>query len=444
MKYLRLRWIFKGLFSLLLTTITVSLSQVSSAQVQNYYVSSTGNDGNDGSQARPWKTLSRANVALSLGAAGTVVHIAPCQTNNPCYTGTINLSRSGTASQRITWQSDTPQGAKVDGVINVSGSYVTVKDFDITDTSTADDGITTLYNSSPPVYGQFVQLLGNYIHDVQFSTSPGCSGNSGILVAAGSHDFVVDSNIILRAGHWGGCSSTGGSGAHGLYIAGYHGTVTNNQVSNVAGYGIHLYHNPCQNVISNNTIFHNYTGGIQMAGPADGLSPCSSTGNDYSSVNNNLVVRNAFGATQGGTPHAHYGIIFGTSGLGSHNKAFNNFLAANITDGGGQMNSIFVSGGVPAPAQGGNISQSSTAGIFVNYQDDGSGDYHLVTNSPAAAAGAASSSTVCASSPGLSSCVPNMDIAENVRSQDLSIGAYEMITSSSAPNAPTGLTATVQ
>jgi parallel beta-helix repeat protein len=254
----------------------------------------------------------------------------------------------------------------------------------------------------------------------------------------------VDSNIILRAGHWGGCSSTGGSGAHGLYIAGYHGTVTNNQVSNVAGYGIELYHNPCQNVISNNTIFHNYTGGIQMAGPADGLSPCASTGNDYGAVHNNLVVRNAFGATLGGTPHAHYGIIFGTSGLGSHNKAYNNFLAANITDGGGQMNSIFVSSGVPAPVQGGNLSQSSTTGIFVNYQDDGSGDYHLIAGSLAAGAGVATSSTVCASSPGMSPCVPNTDIAENVRSQDLSIGAYEMTTSSSAPSAPTGLTAVVQ
>ncbi|MGH9503934.1 MAG: right-handed parallel beta-helix repeat-containing protein [Terriglobales bacterium] len=432
MKYFR--------FPILFAIVTLMFSSFSFAQVQDYYVSSSGSDSNDGSQARPWKTFSHANSALSLGNGGTIVHITPCPTGGPCYTGTINLSRSGNASQGITWQSDVPQGAKIDGVINVSGSYVTVKDFDITDTSTADDGITTLYNSAPPVYGQFVRLLGNYIHDIEFSSSAGCGGNSGILIAAGSHDFVVDSNIILRAGHWGGCASTGGTSAHGLYIAGYHGTVTNNQVSNVAGYGIELYHNPCQNVIANNTVFHNWTGGIQMASPADGLSPCNSMGNDYGSVNNNLLVRNGFGT--GGTSHPHAGIIF-SSGTGSHNKALNNFLAANVDENGAASNIIRVLGGT-APLQSGTFSQTSSAGIFLNYQDNGSGDYHLATGSPALSAGTANSTSVCAASPGLSPCLPTTDIADNVRPQVLSVGAYETATSSSAPVAPTGLVAVVQ
>ena len=418
---------------------------LASAQVRDYYVASSGSDSNDGSQARPWKTLSFADSAFALGATGTVVHVASCPSTAPCYTGTINLGHSGTASQRVIWQSGTPQGAKIDGVVNIYGSYVTFKGFDITDTSTADDGITTIFNSSTPVYGQFVQLLENYIHDIRFSTSAGCTGNSGILIAAGSHDFIVDSNIVLRAGHWGGCSSTGGSGAHGLYISGYHGSVTNNQISNVAGYGIEMYHNPCQNVIANNTVFHNYTGRIQMAGAADGMAPCASSGNDYSSVNNNLLIHNGFGATLGGTSHPHYAIIFGSSGPGPHNKAFNNFMAGNITSGGGQMNSIFVSLGVPSPQQGGNIGQSTTSGILINYQDDGSGDYHLAADSPATSIGISDNATACAMTPGLSPCLPTTDLADALRPQVLSIGAYDSAVSSSTnPSAPTGLVATVQ
>ncbi len=55
-----------------------------------------------------------------------------------------------------------------------------------------------------------------------------------------------------------------------------------------------MYHDPCQSAIANNTVFHNYTQGIQVAGDPDNKwSGCAS--DDYNSVNNNLVVRNGYG-----------------------------------------------------------------------------------------------------------------------------------------------------
>ena len=58
----------------------------------DYYVSPNGSDSNDGSQARPWRTISHADAALTVGASttcsaasgwysqpgyGACVHIAP-------------------------------------------------------------------------------------------------------------------------------------------------------------------------------------------------------------------------------------------------------------------------------------------------------------------------------------------------------------------------------
>lgn len=390
------------------------------AQTPTKFASATGSSSSACTVGTPG-TIARCDA---IAVPGDVIQVLNSGAS-PTYLGTFNIKSSGTSSQRITWIAQTAHGPKFDGVVNISGSFVTWQGMDITDTSTAADGITTILNNTPPVYGQSVWILGNYIHDIRFSTSPGCAGgNSGILIAAGSGNFIVDSNIVLRAGNWGGCTTTQGTSAHGLYISGFNGLVTNNQVSNAAGYGIELFHNACENVIANNTVFHNYTGGIQMAAPADGLAPCAALGNDFGTVSNNLVIHNAFG-TGVGTLHANFGIIFGTSGPGAHNKAFNNFLAGNLTNGGGQLNAVFTSSGVPAPQLSGNLGQTATTGIFVNYQDDGSGDYHLTSGSTARNVGIGGTNP-CAVSPGITPCIPSADIVGLARptSNIQDIGAY--------------------
>jgi len=74
---------------------------------------------------------------------------------------------------------------------------------------------------------------------------------------------------------------------------------------------------------------------------------------------------------------------------------------------------------------GANVGTTMNTNIFVNYQDDGSGDYHLVSGSPAISAGTLTSATVCAASPGISPCVPTTDFSGKTRTTRIDIGAYE-------------------
>jgi len=435
-----------------------------------YYVSPSGSDSNSGSQVSPWRTLGFADAHLALATSGdTTVHVAACPGGSPCYGPTINLAKNGNASHRIIWQSDIRQGAKINGVVNLYCSYCDFTGFDVENlagngASNNLDGINTNLNSGSPIYGTFQRITHNVVHDVFFSTSQGtgsgeCAGNSGINIASLSHDILVDSNIVKRVGKWGGCPTSGGgddgTGAHGIYVAGFHNKITNNQVSSAAGYGIESYHNVCENAIANNLLYHNFTGGIQIAG-LDGNSypTCSVTpGNDdYTSVNNNLAMDNGFCLSCPHTSHIHAGILFGSSGggsTGSHNKAFNNFLAHNFDESGSPINSIRTYTGNTAPTAGGNIGQSSTAGILDNYQSDGSGDYHPASGSPVIGAGT-SSLTACASAPGISTgCIPTVDFDGTASPSPPSIGAYNFGGSvppppGQPPLAPTGVSATVQ
>jgi parallel beta-helix repeat protein len=441
-------------------------SATSSVSGANYYVASTGNNANNGTTAStPWQTLNYADTHLTLASSGnTTVHVASCPTSAFCYGPSINLGANGNASQRIIWQSDVKWGAKINGVVNLYGSYVDFKNFELENlvgngASNNLDGITTILNSGTPIYGKYQNITGNKVHDVFFSTSQGsgsgeCAGNSGINIASKSHDVVVDSNIINRVGKWGGCPLGGGgddgTGSHGIYVSGYHNTITNNRVSNAAGYGIEQYHNPCENVLANNTLFHNFTGGIQVAGlDGAGGTPCVTTpgSNDYTAVNNNLVVDNGFCPLCPQTSHIHAGILFGSSGggsTGSHNKAFNNMLANNLDESGSQENSIRTYAGNTAPSEGGTVSQTSMSGIFVDYQDDGiTGDYHLTSGSPAIGAGTRGT-TNCAASPGISPCIPTVDSEGSAESNPISIGAFTYLgtgggTTPPPPPPPPGL-----
>lgn len=444
-----------------LLMLVLMLSFALPALTQNaFYIGPSGSDTTgDGSKAHPWLTFSKANSALTLGTGGAVVHVLPCSGSSPCYTGTINISRNGTASQPITWISDTARGAKINGVVNFYCAFCNFEYFDVEDTATGDDGITTILNTTPSVYGHDQIIRGNHVHDVKFTTTPngqcpGGEGNSGILIAAESTNVWVDANFINDNGHWGGCTSSGGSSAHGIYDSGFHDKLTNNLVMNSAGWGISLYHNPCQNIVANNSLIHNYTGGIQVAGAPGSGHSSGSVGtdgfqcgtDDFNSFTNNLLVANGFGTPAPGAGHSSGSLYLGNSGVGTNNKAFNNYMAANQVAGSGSANTVTITSGGLSGGTGTNITGgTSTAGIFRNYQADGSGDYHLAVSSPAIGAGA-SGLSVCAISPGQSPCLPDHDFDQAARSTPMDIGAYRSGSGPApgVPPAPTGLTITIK
>ena len=91
-----------------LVLVGFMLTGTMAAQNQYYVNAAAGSDSNDGSQARPWKTIQHADAALSVGAGGAVVHVAA-----GTYSGPITTNKSGNSSARIVYISDTKWGAKI-------------------------------------------------------------------------------------------------------------------------------------------------------------------------------------------------------------------------------------------------------------------------------------------------------------------------------------------
>jgi parallel beta-helix repeat protein len=137
------------------------------------------------------------------------------------------------------------------------------------------------------------------------------------------------------------------------------------------GWGIHLWHAANQVEIANNTVFNNAYGGILIGDGDDpgGFPP--GVVDDNTIVSNNIVYRNGRRPEASGYGIEEYG------NTGPHNQYVNNL--------------VFENGPADWKLQNGIIPVASIAADpqFVNYRDDGSGDYHLQSGSPALHSGTA-------------------------------------------------------
>ena len=157
--------------------------------------------------------------------------------------------------------------------------------------------------------------------------------------------------------------------SQGIYPQNYGDVIQNNVVYNCEAWGISAYHACTNTIISNNLVFGNKAGGIlgEAAPQRDG-NPNRVVW-DNSIVSNNIIINN------GG-----YGISNSSSALvGSHNQYLNNFIYGNASG-------AFALNGNHTYIQSGNITTNSNPG-FVNYQSNGTGDYHLASGSPCIGAG---------------------------------------------------------
>jgi Protein of unknown function (DUF1565) len=310
------------------------------------YVSPSGSDSNDGSSAHPFATI---NKAANAATPGMTVHVAP---------GTyqaVTTSNSGTASQRIRYISDVQWGAKVMGTSSSEavwmqdGSYVDLVGFDISGGSRLG-----LENN-----GSNVRILGNYVHNIAGSCSS--SGGAGIDNSnySASNDDIIG-NIVGNIGPSPGSCNT----VQGIYLSNSGGITANNIVFAVSAWGIQMWHAATNATIVNNTVFACY-GGITVGA---GDSPGGVT-SDNTLVANNIVYENT-----------GYG-IYEYGATGTHNRYINNLVTGNPTEISLQ-NGLSATGTVTADPQ------------FVNYQANGTGDYHLKSTSPAINAGTSTSAPV--------------------------------------------------
>ena len=348
----------------------------------NYYVSPAGNDGNDGSQQHPWLTIQHA---AALAQPGATVHVAPGN-----YAGAITTQINGTATARIRFLSDTQWGAviraaSVDIIWTNLADYVDIEGFDIAG-STADtcNGIIN--------YASYVRIVGNNVHDVGHDTTT-CVFGSGIVnhQNRAGHDDDIIGNVVHDIGDF----SLTYQYHHGIYHANLRGHIWNNLVYRCQGWGIHLWHAANQVTIANNTVFNNAYGGMLIGDGDDAGGFAPGVVNDFTVVTNNIVYSNGLRSGASGYGIEEYGAT------GTHNQYLNNLVYQNGPADWNLQNGIVA------------VSSLCTNPQFVNYQTDGTGDYHLVSGSPAISAGT-------------SVGAPTIDILGAIRPQtSLDVGAYQ-------------------
>jgi hypothetical protein len=341
---------------------------------KHLYVAATGKDSNPGTQAAPLLTIARADA---LASAGYTIHVAPGTYKVAAASlgaAGIKTSKSGTATAHIKFISDVKWGAKIivsgTGITwDSRGNYVDIDGFDIS--GSGRHGILA--------GGANLTITNNFIHDLL--VSGGCNGSGGGAIDTWGPvgNILIDRNVVRNIGvkMIGSCATV-----QGIYVANPNNIVTNNLVSGVAAVGITQWHGATASTIVNNTVFHNKEGILLGQGDAG-----TTTGSANNYVANNLVYDNTT-----------YGIVEGGK-MAGNNRYANNLVAKSGT-------ALRVKGTVT-----GTISSDP---LFVGYQANGTGNYHLSSSSPAIDRGTSTSA-------------PKIDLAlvARPRGAAVDIGAYE-------------------
>ena len=346
----------------------------SAATGKDLYVSPTGKDSNPGTQAAPVLTITRADA---LASAGYTIHVAPGTYKVAAASlgsAGIKTTKSGTAAAHIKFVSDVKWGAKIvvsgTGITwDSKGSYVDIDGFDIS--GSGRHGILA--------GGANLTITNNFIHDLL--VSGGCNGSGGGAVDTYGPvgNVLIDRNVVRNIGvkMIGSCATV-----QGIYVANANNVVTNNLVSGVAAVGITQWHGATASTIVNNTVFHNKEGILLGQGDAG-----TTTGSANNYVANNIVYDNTT-----------YGIVEGGK-MAGNNRYVNNLVTRSGTN---------------VKAKGTVSGTISSEPLFVSYQANGTGNYHLSSSSPAI-------------DRGTSTLAPKIDLAlvARPRGAAVDLGAYE-------------------
>ena len=312
------------------TPTTTAYPHVALPEGRRLHVTAEGDDGASGTAAAPLRTIQEA---ASRAEPGTTVLVGA-----GTYPGAVRTQVSGTVDRRIAFVSETKEGARIEADDSAptgwrnDGAYVDIVGFEISGTAT--DGLVNT--------ASYVRIIGNEVHGF----------GSGNCISTGNAAYDLhDIDVIGNVAHNCGRSDLD----HGIYVGHPRGLVTNNLSFDNAGFGIHCWHNCNELVITNNVVFHNGVGGIvvgQGDAPNNGSVPA-----DGFLVANNIAVDNA-----------SVGIVE-SGATGPNNLYENNIVHAN-----GQSGILLKTGS--------EKSNFLSDPGFVDYEDNGSGDYRLTPSSP--------------------------------------------------------------
>jgi len=272
--------VFKGgsgyLFNL--NWLQFTPSQTSSGRT--FYVSSNGNDNNQGTEAAPFKTIQKA---ASTVAAGDQVFI-----KRGIYNNDVIINTSGTAEKWITFDAypgDELQVVLDGGSFKIKSSYFRVSGIKVQNSNNGfyveGPGVSNIEISRNHTYNSFssgivawgvpwgIDPAGyNHINNLKIinnKVQKACNGgwNECITIAQGVVDFVISENEVYDGGN----PINGGEGID-VKFGCNNGIVANNYVHNLTRRGIYLdagglqkYQKPSvSNVKVYNNIVHDCVG----------------------------------------------------------------------------------------------------------------------------------------------------------------------------------------
>ena len=189
--------------------LLVSVSGAFGQSNSSFYVATTGNDSNPGTQAAPWRTIQHA---ADMARAGSTVNV-----RGGTYEELVSINASGNASDGfIAFKSYPGETAILDatrftpsgrqGVLTIHGqSYVRIEGFEIRNFRTAERRLAPL-GISVMGSGSHIELLKNNIHHIENNFEgrdrPGSGGNGFGIAVYGTDakapitDLIIDGNEV--------------------------------------------------------------------------------------------------------------------------------------------------------------------------------------------------------------------------------------------------------
>jgi hypothetical protein len=194
---------------LTLLVLLVCVSTASGQSNTNFYVSTTGNDANPGTQSAPWHTIQHAANTVR---AGSTVNVRA-----GIYEELVSFNASGNSSDGfITFRSYPGETAILDatkfvpkgrsGIVTIHNqSYVRIAGFEIRNFITAEHRLSPL-GISVTGAGSHIELLKNNVHHIENNfpgrDSPGSGGNGFGIAVYGTDaktpitDLLIDGNEV--------------------------------------------------------------------------------------------------------------------------------------------------------------------------------------------------------------------------------------------------------
>jgi hypothetical protein len=164
--------------------------------VNNLYVSTSGNDANNGTQASPVKTLSRATALLPSTAAaraGYCVNVMDGTYNVP----DTNLEKGGNVASKtgfVVYRSMSLNGAKLKAtgydILRLFAPYIIIDGFELIGTRSNGAGINSCYNYGFHNGVHHIISMNNYVHDM---------GDGGIKHCWAEWFWVIHNRMDLNA-----------------------------------------------------------------------------------------------------------------------------------------------------------------------------------------------------------------------------------------------------